>query len=275
MRLSRIIAVAVVVVAVAARLFRRDPARVPPIQPVTAPRSGSRRAVPLWTMIGTVAAGLAALAALAISVLTFLLQRQQRDEDLDRRRAAFAAKVTWWGEEPGADRQVIVVQNSGYEPILASLEVPETGVLPDLLVTESSSALRLRPPASPADRNPSPRQRWRLPVLDLGALPPCSVSRFTMPRGLDVLGRGVLVTDQSGQVLGSARAYPNGVRLRITDPMGRHWVRYPNGELDEDLVLRIGATEAGPGPARIVDMSGQVSRSAAPYCSGEAPDSPG
>jgi hypothetical protein len=275
MRLSRIIAAAVVVVAVAARLSRRDPARVAPIQPAVSPPSGSRRAVPLWTMIGTVAAGLAALAALAISVLTFSLQRQQRDEDLERRRAVFAAKVTWWGEELAADRQVIVVQNSGYEPILASLEVPEAGIMPGLLVTESSSVLGLRQSAPPTGGDPSASQRFRLPVLDLGALPPCSVSRFMMPRGLAVLGRGIVLKDGSGQPLGSGRAYPNGVRLRITDPMGRHWVRYPNGELGEATVLRLGVPGAEQGQARIVDVSGQVSRSAAPHCSGEAPGGPG
>ncbi|MGP3912974.1 hypothetical protein [Nonomuraea sp. 10N515B] len=129
--------------------------------PSTGSTNATGRLLSLWTMIGTVLAGIAALAALVVSYMTFTIQQQQNDDQRQRRAASFASKVTWWTERAAQDQvTTLVIQNSGYEPMPASItfmQIPES------------------PSPSPA-----------FPVLVtmgqgmIGALPPCSISRLKL-----------------------------------------------------------------------------------------------
>ncbi|MFC7584615.1 hypothetical protein ACFQYP_13385 [Nonomuraea antimicrobica] len=112
-------------------------------------------------MIGTVLAGVAAVAALVVSYMTFTIQQQQHAEQQRRRLAGFASKVTWWTEETAKGDGVLAIQNSGYEPMPASITFSGASFIGD--ITHSLEANR-------SLTAPSPTHDTTAHEVDIGAL---------------------------------------------------------------------------------------------------------
>ncbi|MBT2232522.1 hypothetical protein [Nonomuraea sp. NEAU-A123] len=224
------------------------------------------RVVSLWTMIGTVLAGVAALAALVVSVMTFILQQQQNDDQRQRRLAGFASKVTWWTEHTAQDQVILAIQNSGYEPMPASV-----GLSSSLVFTDPGTNLMLlmRRSSFPSSMSVSGATSSMSSVMDIGALPPCSISRLRLTFRDKGAGPGVV---------------PAVDYVTVVDPAGMAWSRMPSGLLVRGEVtprdsfetilsfetmlrsagIRIKANE------RSVTLTNELERTTAPSCSGSA-----
>ncbi|MEV4172464.1 hypothetical protein [Nonomuraea sp. NPDC049709] len=208
------------------------------------------RVVSLWTMIGTMLAGIAALAALLVSAMTFILQQQQNDDQQQRRVAGFASKVTWWTERTAQDQvTTLAIQNSSYEPMPAFIV---TGVSFDSL-----------PAPSPSPAHDIPQFLAALGQMQIGALPPCSISRLRLTfedrdsgSRLDLDVNRVMVVDPAGMAWSRERS---GQLARVEDiPRGERQIEFNKGGNEVRIVIR----ELG------VTLTSNLGRTSAPYCSG-------
>ncbi|GAA3427629.1 hypothetical protein GCM10018953_48120 [Streptosporangium nondiastaticum] len=223
-------------------------AQTPPIDTTNA----TGRVISLWTMIGTVLAGIAALAALVVSYMTFTIQQQQNDDQQQRRVAGFASKVTWWTEHTTQDRvTTLTIQNSSHEPMPASIE--------PLILSFRRHSL---PESSTSPAHNTPQFLAESGQMQIG-LPPCSISRLRLTfkdrdsgSRLDLDVARVVFVDPAGIAWSRERS---GLLARFEgSSRGRRQIEF-NKDGDE---VRIVIRELG------VTLAGNLSRTSAPYCSG-------
>jgi hypothetical protein len=155
------------------------------------------------TMIGTVMAGFASIAALVISILALGMQQQDRQERQEQQQAAFAARVTWWTEgTTGEGGMQVSIQNANGQPANA------------LFLTRSKSFPRGGgDPTLPADTV----------GFVTGSLPPCSTNRFVEAQDKGTVG-GI-------EVPSDIEFYA----LLFVDPANQVWRREANGTLTGPL----------------------------------------
>ncbi|WP_157519351.1 hypothetical protein [Herbidospora mongoliensis] len=202
-------------------------------------------------MVGTMMAGIAAVAALAVSLLALGLQLRQQSEQQEMRKARFASKVTWWGEKSKDGVRVIAVQNSSSEPMRATI------ILHAVKFTENSSN------PTPSTNTITQPEKSRDVTIDLGTLSPCAISRYNI---------GAFISRRVGED-GNFRFTGYGPStLTIIDPSGTAWARKSSGELaladifsDKPIIdLRDELDEP-----RIVDSSDTAAREPSLACSSD------
>ncbi|MEU3163783.1 hypothetical protein [Streptosporangium sp. NPDC006930] len=179
-----------VVITYAARRRHLRPPSSPELPPSIQPTNHSR-----WTMIGTVMAGAAAIAALIVASLALFMQTQDRADRLERERQTFASRVTFWFEANKASQDIMFIQNSNTEPMIGALVMPSD-------------------------------QLGEFDAIMLGALPPCSITY-----GDTGMSPVLVLRQKTGELptpLSKEYDY-----LLIADPQNRQWLRRSDGDVRE------------------------------------------
>jgi hypothetical protein len=241
-----------------------QPGNTPAEQPPPTGRTNAAgRLLSLWTMIGTVLAGVAALAALVVSYMTFTIQQQQNEDQQQRRAASFASKVTWWTERAAQDQvTTLAIQNSGYEPMPAFITLSKITMISSPEPSRSQETHRSSPSPSPAPNGPRILE-GKQSDMAIGALPPCSIIRLKLT--IEDHGSG-------------SRVIPAVIWVTVVDPAGMAWSRNLYGQLTRKRAIPKGKPQIELDKGKLliatgersVTLSGDLSRTSAPYCSGPA-----